>query len=325
MKKLVILLLMIFVFSSLLFFIFKSNNGVEDQILSKQNEVTKEFIKKDKTDLALSIKEIQSEVQISFETAKQCEEIISLCPECQHQWDLLVEEIKLIGSEAAGSGPYSMMPAENLQSLAEQGDPNGMFYHGANLVWKGAYGFPAFRHSSNYKMPSQKEIKNHKLDFDMVRQGEGYLFQAALKGRHQGWSELNNAKSMVFRKLLRDGTKKKKILKELLAEQLAIANVVKRIYKDDPFILKSYFVELISDVDQMLRSRRQIESSNALVKELTFEKIFIENLSKDYELQYFNQWQEARAYLGKSIYAKQFPENFGSFYKKAIELCLPDY
>ncbi len=256
-----------------------------------------------------------------FAHAKTCVEIMELCPSCQYQWDRFVEEMELVALEAASSGPYSTMPKENLISLAHSNDTNGMFYHGSNLVWKGLSGFTIFRPDFFENRPSNQQIKEHKLDLELVKKGENFIFQAAIKGKPMAWLELRNIKIMILRKLTKLGNDNKEQIRELIAQHSSISKLISEIYKKDPFLLELHSLGIINEMDWLAKSHFK----DMAPEEVQKEKELIKALSDDFYNKYLEKWIHERNYNGEEIYPEQYNEEFAEFYKYADKLCWPDY
>jgi len=326
MKKILILLVSLLVIISIVYFWQQSDptpQKKKEAFQEPAQEVTQEVASA--SDLTVSVEKGAAKEEKPVTEKKQVTNIYPSFRDCSEQVDqqypgMNIELYKVMskiysdGEMAAGISPYQTMPAASLKSLAEANDVDALFVLGTETMWLASTGLPINNHSDVPRLSSEERgeiTKNHKLDFELLEQGEEYLFRAATLGRLGGLAEYASMASVGMSRLSEDADEKK--VQKLIAKILAYSELAREVHREDG-IMQEIMKSQLESVE-----RRAFEP---FVENDDF-KIFKANVQEraDYEFEeLFRRWKERRNYHGLPVHPKFITGDLVE-YSEAMEAC----
>lgn len=327
MKKILILLVSLLVIISISYLMQQSEPVQSRTDVEESQDPAQDITLEDTTtsDINVSVEKSTNTKEELVTEKKQVTNIYPDFRDCSEQVDqqypgMNIELYKVMskvysdGEMAAGISPYQTMPTASLKSLAEANDVDALFVLGTETMWLAATGLTINNHSDVPRLSSEERgdiAKNHKLDFELLEQGEEYLFRAATLGRLGGLGEYASMASVGMSRLSEDTDDEK--VQELIAKILAYSELAREVHREDG-IMQEIMKSQLESVE-----RRAFEP---FVENDDF-KLFKANVQEraDYEFEeLFRRWKEHRNYHGLPVHPKFITGDLIE-YSEAMEAC----
>ena len=212
---------------------------------------------------------------------------------------IVTSKVYADGEIAAGRSPYQTMPTASLKSLAAADDVDALFVLGQETMWLATTGLMVNEHSDVPKLSSEEKsaiLKNHELDFELLEEGEEYLFRAAVLGKLGGLGEFSSLTSMGFRRLSKSDAEDKRV-KKLIAKVMAYSELTREIHREDDYLQEIMGGQLESIERRVLQPFVELEDFESFKQDI--QKI----ADSEFELLY-QRWKERRNYYGLPVHPK---------------------
>ena len=322
MKKIWILLVSLAITAILLFIWLQDKpTGSKVQDLDESNKLAKST---SSTELETSTSQKQVDDSILLEnedleetkeqypyTSNVCkEQLAEQYPELQRQFIKTMQEFYFSEEEHAGQDVYREMDFQTLKSLADSNDSKAMISYGTEIIWFSAIGVRLSQESNSYR--SNKELQqivdNHKIDIEGIKEGEHYLYKAAVFGKVGAIFELIFQLDMAARRLDTNSGERKTI-NEFITKTKAYEKLLIDIHQSDPG-LRGLFLESVRMNNTIQRLYADREDYTEIKKQIeTDAEILYQDLKQ--------RWEHDREYYGFDIYPDYLQgelEEYGNAY-----------
>lgn len=319
MKKALIFSLGLLVVIFMLLFQSKDNSGIKTPELDQTSEVATPQSTEVTSTLSEQIIEAASakdETVNSKETkeippSNVCkEQLAEQYPDLDRQYHQIIEGFYLSDEQMMGDGVYQNMPFEALKPLADSNDPQAMMVYGSDKIWQSATGIRISRSESQYRTQNQTQeiVKNHQIDLEGIKEGEDYLFRAAVFGKIGSIFEASMLLDLTARQMDRKEYKDNSI-EDILVKSNAYKKLLSDIFKND-IALRGAFLSsddpfkniqrLYADHGDFEDIKKRIESG----AQMMYQKLKV-------------RWENDREYYGFEIYPDYLQgemEEYGNAY-----------
>ncbi|ACV26005.1 hypothetical protein [Kangiella koreensis] len=327
MKKILILLVSLLVIGSIIYWMQGSETEQsrknEETSQEPEQEITQEVAST--SDLTVSVEKGTAKKEEPVAEKSQVANIYPAFRDCADKVDQkypgmdielykVTSELYADGEMAAGISPYQTMPTASLKSLAEADDVDALFVLGIETVWLATTGLMINQHSDLPKLSGEERseiAKSHKLDLELLEQGEEYLFRVATLGKVGGLGEYASLASLGMKRLSEDTDEQK--VQELIAKILAYSELAHEVHREDGImqeIMKSQLKSVQRKAFEPFVERDDFKTFKANVQERA-----------DYEFEeLFSRWKERREYYGLPTHPKFITDDLVE-YSEAMEAC----
>lgn len=319
MRKALILSLGLLVVLFILLFQPKDNSDIKEVELEQTSQTAAPQIVNVTNTQGEQLKESVSanaEAGISEETKEKpssnvCkEQLASQNPELNKRFNQTIQDFYFSEDELAGEGVYQAMPFETLKALANSNNSKAMIIYGSEKIWYSALGVRLSGPNSRYRSVEQTKdiVNNHQIDLDGIKEGESYLYNAAVFGKVGAIFEMTLLLDMAAKRLdAKSG--EQEVIQELIAKSLAYEKLQGDIHQSDP-ALKSMFLDSVSWRNSIQRLYADRKDYTEIKKQIEADaEILYQDLKQ--------RWEHDREYYGFDIYPDYLQgelEEYGNAY-----------
>lgn len=329
MKKIIILFVVIAI-ASLIYFFFDKNEPspqsphtslhVEQPSLSKE---VVELEKKDQQKQDEKVEENKDELD-QYNISQQTKDCIRLRQKFPDEYQFYLNFISENGINSYDlmfRDEYTGLSQPELTQLSKSGDVKAQYILGVEYVWEGAYGMDFFGEMTGSVETTPEyldKLKNHKLDHEMVLEGQRLLFEAASNGLLLKLPDVVVGQRLIVNKIKWNEIKKhdegKFNFEEEYFKYLALVNLVDYVFTGET---KSFLKKREYSIDETHKNIAETLKPLDIDITLPENKRTIKRLSE----QYINQWKSLRYDKGYLNTQLQIPRYLEPYIKEFNEKC----
>ncbi|WP_251358104.1 hypothetical protein [Kangiella sp. TOML190] len=320
-KALIVVVLGLLVLACVYWFLAEKESPLESNELtdkSQKNEKSKTVIAEKQQKLSKRVVSDDSSSPVQYAEAKTCEQLNQQCPECESEFNILMEDIFINVEDLAATGSYSTMPIESLASLADSKDTSAMLVQGTDLLWDAVLGVRMMNRSKQYTDAQVRDIvKQHKIDFEQFEKGERLLYQAAALGRFGALMELVQIHGLLQRQLVKKAYDAETI-EAVLVNKWAHQKLFKAVHQNDQFLWQSIDYTSLNRRDRETLATLHADKTESEIESLLSD---LESRSQKLFLELKQAWVKDREYLGEDAFPKLMQRKLEDYSLQAQKLC----
>lgn len=253
----------------------------------------------------------------SLEDIKTCEELQSLYENEAAYIKNALADLFVDRNELSGSGGYSSMSQQELDSLVKSEDPTALVISGSKKIWTGIQGMSQRELMSLYNSDKEKYkefVSNFKIDFNEIKAGEAMLHRAAVRGKLGAFMEMAMLKDVLVRQMMWRELPSDDIYEHLVAQR-AYLKLWEQLNANNPEVLVITRNDLLNQSKgEVIQQYNQQYNLKLKAEQLDTDAV---QVTKDL----VEQWKKERNYIGEEADFRYVPSDLNELSQKMVEVC----